>query len=306
MIFHRALTGNFYALKNKAGGQIQELIPLEPGWVFVRPSRDLTPIYDIAIPNGPMMQGSTSADIWHLRGPSWNSWIGLDCIKETREAIGLALATERSQALFHKNGMQTSGVIAVDGNLTSEQFTQLKNWVDRQIGGLNKHGALILDRAAKYQSMVMSGVDSQHLETRKMQVEEICRALGVNPIMVQHSGEARPTYASAEQFFLAHVIHTLSPWYSEIENSIDVNLIGEDDPAYAKFIDNGLLRGAAADRSAFYSKALGAGGSPAWMTQNEVRALEELNPLPGGDELPKPSTQPAPPSKDGAPPQEGS
>jgi hypothetical protein len=50
---------------------------------------------------------------------------------------------------------------------------------------------------------------------------------------------------------------------------------------YFKFIAGGLMRGAHADRAAYFSKALGAGGSPAWMTQDEVRALEEMNPLGG-------------------------
>ena len=70
----------------------------------------------------------------------------------------------------------------------------------------------------------------------------------------------------------------------------------EDEGFFARFNLNSLMRGAAKDRAEFYAKALGAGGSPAYMTQDEVRALEDLNPMGGeADKLPKPTkvgTQP--------------
>ena len=149
----------------------------------------------------------------------------------------------------------------------------------------------------------MTGVDAQHLETRRFQVEEVCRSMGVMPIMVFSSDKAA-TYASAEAMFAAHVTHTLAAWWERIEQSIDCNLLTEADEAagiYAKFVGNGLSRGSMKDRSDYFSKALGSGGSPAWMTQDEVRALEEMNPL-GGDaaKLPiatnaqKPAPEPAP------------
>ena len=131
--------------------------------------------------------------------------------------------------------------------------------------------------------MTYNNTDLQYIETRKFQVEEICRAFGVMPIMVGYSDKTA-TYASAEQMFIAHVVHTMGPWYVRIENSANMNLLSKSDRAsglYVKFIVNGLMRGAAKDRAEFYSKALGAGGGPAWLTQDEVRELEEYNPMGG-------------------------
>jgi len=143
---------------------------------------------------------------------------------------------------------------------------------------------MVVDRAAKWLPLAMSGVDAQHLETRKHQVEEVCRAMGVMPIMVFSSDKAA-TYASAEAMFQAHVVHTLAAWWERIEQSIDCNLLSEADVrggVFAKFIGAGMLRGSMKDRAEYFAKALGSGGSPAWMTQDEVRSLEELNPM-GGD-----------------------
>lgn len=148
---------------------------------------------------------------------------------------------------------------------------------------------MILDDDAKYTPFGMTGVDAQHLETRKHQIEEICRAFGVMPIMIGHADKTA-TYASAEQMFLAHVVHTLSPWYERIEQSADAQLLTEEDRAagfYTKFSPNALMRGAAKDRAEYYKAALGTTQQPGWMTRNEVRALEEMNPVPGGDQFPE-------------------
>ncbi len=113
------------------------------------------------------------------------------------------------------------------------------------------------------------------------------------------SGKAT-TYASAEQFFLAHVVHTLAVWYARFEQSADVSLLSAGERKqgyYFKFLAGGLLRGALKDRGEYFARALGAGGGPAWMTQDEVRDLEEMNPF-GGEaaELPPLLGRPAEPA----------
>ena len=64
----------------------------------------------------------------------------------------------------------------------------------------------------------MKGVDAEHLDTRRFQIEEICRDLKVFPQMVGYADKTA-TFASAEAFFLAHVIHTLNPWIENWEQS---------------------------------------------------------------------------------------
>ena len=113
----------------------------------------------------------------------------------------------------------------------------------------------------------------------------------VMPIMVGYSDKTS-TYASAEQMFLQHVVHTLSPWYGRIEQSADAHLLTETERKsglYFKFVAAGLLRGALKDRAEYFARALGSGGGPAWMSQDEVRALEELNPM-GGEAAALPPT----------------
>jgi HK97 family phage portal protein len=152
---------------------------------------------------------------------------------------------------------------------------------------------MIADRGASYSPFTMTGVDQQLLETRKLQVEEICREFRVMPIMVGQSDKAS-TYASAEQMFLAHVVHTLMPWYQRIEQSADVNLLSDEQRKagfYTKLNPNALMRGAAKDRAEYYAKGLGSGGAKGWMTQNDVRDLEDMDRSddPKANELPQPA-----------------
>lgn len=299
VMFHRLLTGNAFVWIGRVGSarRVSVLEPIEPHRVAVErddPSGALT--YTVTADDG-SRRVFPASDIWHLRGPSWNGWMGMDAVRLAREAIGLAMATEGSHASLHRNGSKVSGVLSVQGQLSEERFELLSKWLDKHAaGGDRENKPLVIDDGGTWTSLTMTGVDAQHIETRKHQIEEICRAFNVMPIMVGHPDKTA-TYASSEQMFIAHVVHTLTPHYVAIEQSANINLLGDTDRRagyYTKFSPNGLMRGAANDRSEFYAKALGSGGSPPWMTQNEVRALEELNPVEGGDALIMPVTAAAP------------
>lgn len=309
MAFHALLTGNAFVFINRVGSarNIKELVPLEPKNVEVKRNADMSLEYRVSGSNGAATTFGPDA-IWHLRGPSWNSWIGLDAVKQAREAIGLAVTLEHSQAEFQRNGAQSSGILATKEKLSPERFALLSAWLDKHLPGGERFGKpLIADDGAAYTSTGFSAVDQQLIESRKMQISEICRSFGVWPIMVGHAGDQAPTFASAEQFFLAHVVHTLSPWYQRIEQSADVSLLSDQDREagfYTKFTPNALMRGASNERANFYAKGLGAGGTKGWLTQNDVRALEDMDRSddPEADKLPQPTgkVQPAPTEKDSA------
>ncbi len=282
LAMHVVLAGDFFAFKNIVFGKLKELIPFEPGTVKVIREPDLTLSYEVTAPNG-SRQVFPAETIWHVRGPSWNTWMGLKVVELAREAIALAMATEEKHARMHRNGVSSSGVYSVEGTLNKDQHQALKEWINKEMSGIENVGnATILDRNAKWINTSYNGVDSQHLETRRYQVEEICRAFRVNPIMVGYSDKAA-TYASAEQMFLAHVVHTLSPWYERLEQSINANLLTPKDRAdgyYAKFIEEGLLRGDSKSTAEFLTKLTTNG----IMTRNEARGKLDLNPLDGLDE----------------------
>lgn len=294
--YHVLLTGNAYVFVNRVGlaRSIVELVPIDPKQVEVKRNPDLSLDYKVTAENGVSTVYGSDA-IWHLKGPSWNSWKGLEAVRLARDAIGLSITLEQAQSEFQKNGAAMSGVLAPASKLSEERYKFLAAWLDKHMPGGERFGKpLIVDDGAKWESTSFSAVDQQLLESRKMQVEEICRAFGVMPIMAGFSDKAS-TYASAEQMFLAHVVHTLAPWYQRIEQSADVNLLSDADRAaglYTKFNPNALMRGAARDQAEYYKAALGDTQRPGWLRQNEVRGLEDLDPVDGGDQFPTLITTP--------------
>jgi HK97 family phage portal protein len=301
MILHAALTGNAYALKSRAAdGRLIELLPFPFGSVTANREPDMTVTYRVVWPGGTKTAKLTANEVWHFRGPSWNTWSGMEPTRLAREAIALAAATERRHALLHSSRPDPGGIYSVEDKLSKEQFEFLRKWIIDTTTGASAGGPMILDRGAKWASQAMTGVDAQHLETRKYQVEEICRAFRVNPLMVGHSDKTA-TYASAEQMFIAHVVHTLTPWCTRFEQAAEADLFDAEDPIDVWFDLRSLMRGTAVDRATYLAKALGSGGAPAWITPNEARQIDGLDPLddPDADVLPKPQVKPAP--QDAAP-----
>lgn len=281
MVIHAAL-GNAYAWKNRTVGGIAELILLDPGRMVVeQPQEFEAPIYKYTGKDGRVVPFPAN-QIWHVRGPSWNSFLGLEVLNLAREVLGLTIAIDDSVSNLHKDGVRPSGVYSVDGPLNQKQHDDIVIWLKKQAA--DKSSPLVLDRGAKWLSQTMTSIDAQTREMRSQQIEEVCRFMGVMPIMIGYSDKAS-TYASSEQMFLAHVMHTLSPWYSRIEGSADVNLLSKEERAkgyYFKFTAAALLRGAMKDQGEFFSRMLGAGGTRQVMSQDEIRELLELNPM-GGD-----------------------
>lgn len=305
LLFHTILTGNAFVFKGMVGRnrELRELLPIEPGRVMVeRDKKTLAVRYRIRSERMDSEEIFPAEAIWHIKGPSWNTWLGLEAVKMARDAIGLAKAIENSQADFQKGGAKVSGLLSMKETLSEERFKFLSAWLDRHSEGGDRQGKpLVLDNDAKFASMAMSGVDQQLVETRKMQVEEIARSFRVMPIMVGQADKAA-TYASAEQMFIAHVVHCLSPWYERLQQSAEVNLLTEDEwrkeGYFIRFDPNALMRGATKDQGDYFAKALGSGGGPAWMTQNEVRAKIDLPRHDDGDELYGPSATMTQPTKE--------
>jgi HK97 family phage portal protein len=282
IMLHLVLVGNaFVYISRSSDRRILELIPLDPGKVSVTRNADLSLSYAVTGDDGRHAK-LVEGDIWHLRGMSWNGWMGMEPVKLAREAIGLALALEDSHALLHRNGVQTSGIYSVEGVLDEPQHAKITAWLKRHAGDGAKGGTLILDHAAKWMTTQMTGVDSQHLETRRFQIEELCRVARTMPIMVGQSDKAA-TYASAEQMFLAHNTHTLGPWYVRIEQSGDMALLGPDEQnLFTEFQDQALMRGDYKGRQ----EGLQIQRRMGVINANEWRALEGWNPRtdPEGDQ----------------------
>lgn len=280
--FHLVLCGNFFAFKVKGPrGQLLELLPFTPGNVTIRRS-NWKLSYHVQTDDGNSYPVSAE-DMWHVRGPSWDGWNGLEGIKLLREALGLALATEEHGARVFSNGARVGGTLSSDvTKMDPEQVKALRaSWESTQGGNSNAFKTAILWGGLKWSPMAQQNDQAELTDQRRFQVEEICRGVRVLPIMVGHSDKTQ-TFASAEQMFLAHVVHTMGPWYKRIEESANVKLLTDAEAEqgyYTKFSVQGLMRGASKDRMEYYKGMYSIGA----LNPNEIRELEDQNPYVGGE-----------------------
>lgn len=278
---HLALCQEAFIFKNIVRGRIVELLPYTPGSVTKIKQPDMSIIYRIKLDDGKTID-VPPANMWHIKGKTWDGFNSIETIKVAREAIGLSLATEEHSSRMFSNGARVGGILSTDGKLDETQTKLLReSWAEVQGGSANAFKTAILSGGLKWTPTGFGAEQSQLIESRRNQVEEICRFMGVLPIMVGFADKTA-TYASAEAMFTAHVMYTLLPLYRRVEDSADVNLIGMNDIKagyYSKFNASGLLRGSIKDRGDFYTKLYNVGA----LNPNEIRALEEMNPYEGGE-----------------------
>lgn len=277
MIFNAVLGRGAIAIKNMVRGQVRELLPVPAGSWSVEQLPDWT--LRIRVDYADKTHGYFSLpEVFYLRGPSLDGVEAVPAIKAAREAIGLSQMLERQQARLAGNGGKPSGVLSFANKLAPETVEKLRDTWQARFGPNGEGGIAVLDSDAKFQSMMMTSVDAQHLETRRLQIEEIARAMRVQPIMLMQADKAA-TFASAEQMFRNHVVHTLGPWVERFEQAANRDILGNETGRRIDLDERNLLRGDFKDQAEYYTKALGAGGQPAWMTVNEIRAEVGLNPL---------------------------
>ena len=292
MIFNAALGRGAIAIKNIVRDEVRELLPVPSGSWTVEQQADWS--LRIRIDYSDKSHGYFAlSDVFYVRGSSLDGFRALPAIKQAREAIGLSRALEAQQAKLAGNGGKPSGVLSFAHPLKPETKEKLRETWQAKFGFGGEGGIAILDGDAKFQSMTMTSVDAQYIETRRLQIEEIARVFRVQPIMLMQADKAA-TFASAEQMFRNHVIHTLGPWVVRFEEAANRDILRHDEALRIDLDERNLLRGDFKDQAEYYTKALGAGGQPGWMTPNEIRAEVGLNPIADewGNEIPRGAMQP--------------
>lgn len=284
---HVMLRGNAFAeIEFTRGGFPVALWPRHPDWVQVYVTPDGLPAYYIT--PRPPIKGEPywllGDEILHLRGLSSNGFIGLSPVALAQEAIGTALAAEEHAARFFSNNAAPGGIVKHPGKLSKDAYERLKTaWQARHEGGENAHKTAILEEGMDWVTVGMTSKDAQFLETRHYQVADIARIFGVQPWMIGSSDGSTMTYSNTEQQSLAFVTYSLRPWLVRWEQALARVLLTEKEQAtYSiEHLVDALLRGDALARS----QSLAVQRTGGVLTANEWRAIENRNPIAGGDVL---------------------
>jgi HK97 family phage portal protein len=286
VVLSLCLWGNAYARKEMMGGRLVALTPLAADKMVV--ARNSAGALEYRYTDAKGRKVYREDQIMHVRGFGGSADTGLSPIAFARQSIGAAMATDEMTGTMFANGARPSGILTVDngGVLTPEQRVQVReNIVNPFVGTAKSGGVMVLEAGLKFQAVSMTPEDSQFLQTRAFQVEEICRWFRVPPFMVGHTEKSTSWGTGLEQQLIGFLTFALRPYLTRIEQAISRSLILPEQRARLKpeFKVEGLLRSDSTARAAYYKAALGTTQEPGWMVQNEIRRLENLEPLPGGD-----------------------
>ncbi|WP_323034114.1 phage portal protein [Pararhodobacter sp.] len=275
------LRGNAYARIERSGARIVALEPVPPGAMSVRRLASGALEYRWSDAGKSYVCGAN--EMFHVRGFGGHPLGGLSTLAHGRNTFGLASAIDRTAGGYFRNGLHAAVAIKFDKFLTAEQRAIADaEMVAKYIGAQNAGKPFRLEGGAAIEKIGIDPEDAQMLESRAFSVEEICRIFGVPPHMVGHTSKTTSWGAGLEQQVLGFQKFTLRRRLKKIEQAIRKQLLSAADRAAglsASFNLEALLRGDSAARASFYSTLLGSGV----MTINEVRALEGLPPVAGGD-----------------------
>lgn len=282
MTGHALLRGNGYAQKLKNNrGKLLGLVPLNPGRMeprYVRAEDDsVEKVYLYTTEKGQRVI-FPAEEILHIQGISSDGLKGISVIEQARRAIGLALAAEEHGTEFFENDATPGGILSTEQVLSDEAVARLKKqWVEKHGQG-KRHGVAVLEQGLDWKTMGATNKDSQFLELRRMQVEEVARLFRVPLHMV--GDLTRSTNNNIEHQSIEFVVHCLVPWLRRWEEEINQSLFSEDEwgTYFCEFLVDGLLRGDTQSRYNAYAVARNNG----WMNVDEIRAFENMNPLPEG------------------------
>lgn len=221
------------------------------------------------------------SQVFHVPGLSYDGIVGLSPIEYAASAITLGKSYEQFGVNFYKNGANSSGAFKFPGELKEEAFKRLKKELKQNYAGLKNTGTpMILEGGGSFEPFTIKPADAQLIENKKFQIEDIARIYRVPLHLIQNLDRA--TNNNIEHQSLEFIMYTMLPWFKRWEENINMQLLTPAERMagfYVEFKIDGLLRGDTKSRAEAYA----IGRQWGWLCVNDIRRLENTNPIPNGD-----------------------
>jgi HK97 family phage portal protein len=231
-------------------------------------------------------------DMLHIPGLGFDGLRGLSPLRyAARQTFGLSLAAEEYSARFFSQGARPDYIITTESTMNKEQQQLFReSWMARYAGLANAHiPALLSGAKAEVKALTLSPEEAQLMAMRTFQASDVARIFGVPPHLIGITEKTTSWGTGIEQQSIGFVKYTLQRHLVKIEQEINRKVFRKSLQLFAEFNTAGLERGDTKARNESYRIAAGRAGEPGWMTINEIRRLENMPPVEGGDQLFNPS-----------------
>lgn len=270
-----SLHNNSYAqIVRNTGGKIVELLPLHPS--DVKLERDFGTKKLVYKVKGKTLKRE---EVLHLKNMTRDGLKGMDLISVGADVLGLAVALETNAAKFFANDSKPGTILEHPAKLSDQAYKRLKDSMEKRQGVENAYKMLILEEGLKAASSRDGNRDAQFDESRERQDKQICRLFGLPPHKVQIMTDA--TYSNIESQSIEFVTDAILPIVVNWEKALDKALLTKEERKkyYFKFDLRALMRG---DTESRY-KSYGSGIQWGFLSPNDVRRLEDMDPREHGD-----------------------
>jgi len=266
--------GNSYAeIERNRLGDIVNLWPIDPACVSIERDSNGRIYYDVSVERGPNV-ALPSKDVFCVRGPSRDGLIGYSIIEKAKQAISLGLAAEAFGASFYGNGAMVGTVIKNDGSakLSPEGVKNMLSTFNRKNQGpRNAMKTEYLDGGLSIERVGIPPSDAQFIESRKFQIQDICRWFRIPPHKL--ADLERSTHTNIEAQNIEFVTDAVIPWVSRLENQANFSLIKDPANFYTKMNVLGILRGDSKARAEYYKTLANLGV----LSIDEIREKEDMD-----------------------------
>lgn len=277
MMAYLCLRGNAYAeIQRNRSGRPVALWIISPDRVTpMRHPKTDELIYKVILPNKEQTY-LPKENMLHIAGLGFDGLKGISVIQYFFKTIEISQHQQAFAGRFFKNGTHLGGVVHHEGKLTDKAYERLREDLTKKYEGIgNSHRAMILEEGMKWEQLGIAPGDAQLIEQRNFQANDIARIFRVPPHMIGQL--ERATFSNIEHQSIEFIMHTILPWTLRWENAINFKLLFGS--KYVKFNLNGLLRGDTISRFRAYA----IGRQWGWLSANDIRELEDMNPIENGD-----------------------
>lgn len=302
VMVHLLLHGNAFLVHiYGGGGQLMGLLPVHPMAVGVELNDEVPggKLFRVTLVDGEVLV-LTAVDLTHVPALTTDpNGRGLSPIHVARNALGITLAGDQAAARLFGNGMLISGIVTPEDNLTEDEAKQIKEGLRAKMLGVDNAGDVaVINRKLNFTPWSMTPEDSQFLESRRFQLEEISRLFGVPPHLLMDMERQSSWGTGLIEQNQAWARYTLAGWTTRIEQRLSRLL---PRPRFVEFDYKGLLRPTPGEEINLLLAEVNGG----LITLNEARRILNLPPMAdGGDDLRLPPGQ-VPPEQASQPVEEG-
>jgi HK97 family phage portal protein len=210
-----------------------------------------------------------------------DGYIGVTPLTYAALTIDIGLSQDKFERNFYLNRASTSGIFQYPNELGDEAFKRLKKDIKKNYTGLSNAGVpMILEGGGQFKEVTMKLTDAQFLESKRFRIEDVCRIFRIPLHLVQDL--TRSTNNNIEHQSLEFIVYTMLPWFKRWEENLNLQLLSTESKRknrYFEFKVDALLRGDAQTRASAYAQ----GRQWGWLSVNDIRRLENMDPIENGD-----------------------